>query len=47
MEVTTTWLMASWSPPATSLPRATDTPSSSRRRTGAVPEQMFTLEAAQ
>ena len=35
------------SPPATSLPRATFTPSSSITRTGAMPEQRALLDAAQ
>lgn len=34
-------------PPATSLPRPTRSPSSKNRRTGAMPEAMFVLEAGQ
>ena len=47
MEETITWFMASWSPPAMSLPRTTWTPCSRSRRTGAVPLHRFTLDAAQ
>ena len=47
MDMTMTLLMASWSPPAMSLPRATVTPSSTKVRTGAVPLHRFILEAAQ
>ena len=39
--------MLSVSPPATSVPRATLTPSFSSTRTGATPEQIFWLESGQ
>ena len=47
MDMVMTLYMGSWAPPAMSLPRVTHRPSLTIRRTGQIPEQMFTLESPQ
>ena len=47
MDMVMTLYMGSWAPPAISLPRVTHRPSLTMRRTGQIPEQMFTLESPQ